>query len=334
MPLTLDIFNEDAFGVASLTAAINNPPEGQYVPTLLDSLFEEEGITTTSVMIERDGDALALVPASERGAPGDVTVGSKRDMIPFSTLHLATTGAIKADEVQGVRAFGSESQTQTVQNLVTQRLLKMRQRLEATLRYHRFGAVTGKIYDADGSRVLLDLHQRFGITAQSVAMTLGTETTDLQQKIRDAKRKSEDVIGDSGVITGWLGICGRGFYDAFVGHATVKQAYDRWNDGQFLRDDLRKGFTFGEVTWKEFYGKVGSISFIGENDAYLIPVGVSELFITRYAPADYMETVNTIGLPLYAKQELMRMNKGVALEAQSNPLNLCTKPRAVIKLTK
>ena len=233
-----------------------------------------------------------------------------------------------------MRAFGSESQTQTVQNLVTQRLLKMRQRLEATLRYHRFGAVTGKIYDADGSRVLLDLHQRFGITAQSVAMALGTETTDLQQKIRDAKRKSEDVIGDSGVITGWLGICGRGFYDAFVGHATVKQAYDRWNDGQFLRDDLRKGFTFGEVTWKEFYGKVGSISFIGENDAYLIPVGVSELFITRYAPADYMETVNTIGLPLYAKQELMRMNKGVALEAQSNPLNLCTKPRAVIKLTK
>ncbi|WP_342006773.1 major capsid protein [Stutzerimonas balearica] len=101
-----------------------------------------------------------------------------------------------------------------------------------------------------------------------------------------------------------------------------------------MRDDLRKGFTFGEVTWKEFYGKVGSISFIGENDAYLIPIGVSELFITRYAPADYMETVNTIGLPLYAKQELMRMNKGVALEAQSNPLNLCTKPRAVIKLTK
>ena len=47
-----------------------------------------------------------------------------------------------------------------------------------------------------------------------------------------------------------------------------------------------------------------------------------------------METVNTIGLPLYAKQELMRMNKGVELEAQSNPLNLCTKPRAVIKLVK
>jgi hypothetical protein len=29
----------------------------------------------------------------------------------------------------------------------------------------------------------------------------------------------------------------------------------------------------------------------------------------------------------------MRFGKGVDLEAQSNPLNLCTRPRAVIKLT-
>ena len=73
MPLTLDIFNDDAFGVASLTAAINNPPEGQYVPTLLDSLFEEEGITTTSVMIERDGDALAQ-PGGTQALAGEQAV--------------------------------------------------------------------------------------------------------------------------------------------------------------------------------------------------------------------------------------------------------------------
>lgn len=331
---TLDIFNNDAFSVTSLTASINNPPEGQFVPSLLDDLFEEEGIITTSVMIERDGDSLALVPARERGAPGDVTLGSKRDMIPFSTIHLPTVGAIKADEVQGVRAFGSESEAETVENIVNKRLWKMRARTEATLRYHRVGAVTGKIYDADGTSILLDLYNRFGISQQTVNFALGTAGTDVQQKIRDAKRKSEDVIGGSGIITGWLGICGRGFYDAYVGHDSVKAAFDRWNDGQFLRDDLRKGFTFGEVVWKEFYGKVGNIQFIGTDDAYLIPIGVSELFITRFAPADYMETVNTLGLPFYAKQEIMRMNKGIELEVQTNPLNICTKPRAVIKLIK
>jgi len=46
-----------------------------------------------------------------------------------------------------------------------------------------------------------------------------------------------------------------------------------------------------------------------------------------------METVNTLGVPYYAKQEPRRMGKGIDLEAQSNPITLCTKPRAIIKLT-
>ena len=46
-----------------------------------------------------------------------------------------------------------------------------------------------------------------------------------------------------------------------------------------------------------------------------------------------METVNTLGLPYYAKQEVMKFNKGVEIETQSNPICLNTLPEAVIKLT-
>lgn len=331
---TMDIFNDDAFSVQSLTAAINNPPEGEVVPTMVDALFSEEGITTTVVSIERDNDKLALVAAAERGAPGQPLTVERRDLVPFNTLHLPQVGAVMADEVQGVRAFGSENEVQMVEQLVTRKLLKARKQIAATIAFHRVGAITGKVYDADGATVLLDLFARFGITQQTVNFALGTATTDVAQKVRDAKRRSEDVILSTGVITGWLGLCGRGFYDAFVGHENVKAAFDRWNNGAFLRDDMRAGFDFGQVVWKEFYGKVGSINYIDTDAAYLIPVGVDDLFITRFAPANYMETVNTLGLPYYAKQELMRMGKGVDLEAQSNPLNLCTKPRAVIKLVK
>lgn len=333
MPVSFEAFNDHAFSVTSLTAAINQPPEGQAVPTLLDSLFEEEGITTTSVLIEREGNELALVPASERGAPTDVTLASKRDLIPFATLHLATVAAIKADEFQNIRAFGTENTAQTLQSLVAKRLQKMRQRLEATLRYQRVGAITGEIFDADGSRKLLDLYQSFNIKQNSVTMGFSDASSEVQKKVLEAKRKSEDALGDAGVITGWLAICGRGFYDALISHPSVQQAFARWNDGQFLRDDLRKGFTFCEVMWKEFYGRVGKLSFINDQEGYLIPVGISDFLITRYAPADYVETVNTIGLPFYAKQERLRLDKGIELEAQSNPLNLCTKPRAIIKLT-
>jgi hypothetical protein len=46
-----------------------------------------------------------------------------------------------------------------------------------------------------------------------------------------------------------------------------------------------------------------------------------------------METANTQGLPYYSKLEPLPFNKGMAGEAQSNPLHLCTRPRAQILLT-
>ncbi|MCB1718608.1 MAG: major capsid protein, partial [Candidatus Competibacteraceae bacterium] len=73
---------------------------------------------------------------------------------------------------------------------------------------------------------------------------------------------------------------------------------------------------------------------IADDEAYVVPRNVPGLFITRFAPADYMETVNTMGLPIYSKSEPMKMNRGIEMEAQSNPIHLCTRPNAVIKLTK
>ena len=56
---SIDIFHDDAFSLSSLTAAINDQP---HVPGRITSqgLFAEEGITTTTVQIEKDGDSLAL----------------------------------------------------------------------------------------------------------------------------------------------------------------------------------------------------------------------------------------------------------------------------------
>jgi len=330
----LSIFQGEQFGCIALTAAINQPTEGQAVPTTLDALFEEEGVNTTAVFIEREKDGLTLVPAAERGAPSDPTTGSERDSIPFKTIHLPTKGAIRADEVQNVRAFGSDSELETIQALVEKRLVKMRKRLDATIRYQRAGVLSGKVYDADGTKVLLDLYARFEIQQQSLAFAMNASATKLLQKVTDAKRMAEDAIGGTGIIQGWLGVCGRNWFDSFTNHDSVQKAFDRWNDGQFLRQDNRAGFSFGGVNWEEFYGRVGNINFIDPDVAYLVPVGVDGLFITNYGPADYMETVNTVGVPYYASQEPLPHNKGVDLEAQSNPLSRCTLPRAIIKLTK
>ena len=64
----IDIFNNDAFGVAHLTEAINMAPhQPQRLAQL--GLFAEERISTTSVSIESVGSTINLVPAAQRGAP-------------------------------------------------------------------------------------------------------------------------------------------------------------------------------------------------------------------------------------------------------------------------
>ena len=62
--------------------------------------------------------------------------------------------------------------------------------------------------------------------------------------------------------------------------------------------------------------------------------GVPELFIERYAPADYEETVNTMGLPRYAKQFAVEGGKSRKLEVQTNPIAICTQPDTLRRIVK
>lgn len=336
---TLDIFNNDAFSLQSLTKAINDTP---HQPMLINEmgLFSEEGISTTSLSIERRGTTLSLVPTGQRGNNRGVVVSNdKAKLIPINTVHLPQSGAVIADEVQNIRAFGSETEVETVQNIVNRKLAKMRRNIDVTMEYHRIGAIKGQVLDADGTTPILDLFSTFGLTQQTHAMALATDATKVKLKIVEATRKVEDKLGGL-MYTGLVALCGKAFFDALVEHPAVVKAYDRWLDGSYLRDSQRSqvngspGFPLAGVSWREYRGNVSGIPFIADDEAYLIPMGVPDLFITNFAPADYMETVNTIGLPYYAKQEPMPMNKGVTLESQSNPISICTRPDVVVKLTR
>lgn len=328
---SLDIFKDDAFSLQSLTKAINEQP---YVPGRLGALglFSEEGVNTTSVSVEKLGESLSLVPAGERGAPARNVAGDKRSMVNFSTIHLPQRAKILADEVQGVRAFGTDSELETIQNVVNKRLGKMRRQLDATIEYQRMGALKGQILDANGSTVLEDLFTKFGLVQQTKSLVLGTGTTKVRTKVLEAKRLMEDALGNA-MYTGARAFCSPAFFDALTTHDLVEKFFINWQSNEVMRQDVRAGFLFAGVLWEEYRGAVGGVDFIASGDAYLVPEGVPDLFVTHYGPADYVEAANTIGIPYYAMQEAMPMGKGIDLEAQSNPISICTRPRAVIKLT-
>lgn len=324
------IFEDDAFSVSSLTAAIN---EQDYLPGRISSLglFREEGISTLTVQIEKDGDTLALVPSGERGTSGVVVGGTKRTLIPFNTVHLPERFTIKADEIQGIRAFGTRSELQAVQDVVNKRLAKARRQLDATHEFQRMGALNGQVLDADGKTVLLDIYKSFGVNRQKLQMGLNSPDTELRVKCGEALDMQEEALG-SVTSSGSRAMCGKNFWNKLIVHKSVKETYLNTMQAASLRGDARESFEFGGIVWERYRGKVAGVAFVHDDKALLIPEGVPDLYISSFAPADYMETVNTQGIPYYSKIEPMQFGKGVAGEAQSNPLHLCTRPRAQILL--
>lgn len=329
---TFDIFNDDAFSVSRLTQVIVDIPRVQ--TKIGDTkLFNEYGISTTHMMIERQGSSLKLVPSAPRGGVGEpVTLGG-RSLIPISAIHLPQTGAVLADEVQGIRAFGQETEVEAAVQRVRTKLAKMKAQLDITMEYHRIGAIKGQILDADGSTVLLDVYNTLGVSQQTQFMALATSTTKVKQLAIQIRRKISAALGGRSFSKVRV-YCSQSFFDDLTGHATVEKAFELYNQNAYARTDQSGTvFEYGNILFEEYAGGVGNIDFIPSGLAYAFPEGVTGLFQTAFAPADYMETVNTEGLPYYAKQERMPFDKGVELESQSNPINFCSLPEAVIKVS-
>ncbi|MGJ8518449.1 major capsid protein [Carnimonas bestiolae] len=331
-----DLLNSELFTVTSLTKAIN---EANYQPRRLGELglFEEDGISTTSFRIEKDGDTLQLVESRERGASGQVITPTKREVLTFGTVHLPTRATIKADEVQGVRAFGSATNLASIEALRNKRLSKAAQNLEVTHEHLRMGAIKGKVVDADGKTIIADLFKAFGITQNQVVFDFGKNTgskdepgTYVQERCLDVMELIEKAMGD-GVFSGARAFVGENFWRKLVFHPSVAETY-RYQLAERLQGDARQQLDFGGIIWERYRGGVGGQPFIGADEAYVEPMGTLDKLLSYYAPADYMDTVNTIGLPFYSSAEPLPHNKGIDLEAQSNPFHLNAKPAATIKL--
>ena len=319
----------DPFTLTSLTASINAIP---YTPQRLGQLglFREQGTQFTTAQIELLNGSLNIISTAPRGGSGQTVLANKRKKVTLEIPHIPTVGGIDADELQNVRMFGTEAQPDQPSMAMQRLTLQLRSALELTIEAHRVGALKGVVLDADGSP-LLDLFSAFGVTQQTVGMALTTASTKVRTKVGDALMMMEDALGGT-AFGGVRVLCGSVFFAELASHANVEKFYLNSPAAQSLAGNPLQAFEFGGATFERYRGVAGCR--IEDDDAYMVPLGVAGLFETRFAPANYTETVNTLGLPMYAKAEPRDFGKGWDIEAQTNPLNICTRPNAVIKLTK
>jgi hypothetical protein len=332
----LDIFRGDQFGVVPLTLAINNL---KFVPGYVSAkgIFSTSSIATTLFAIEEKNNVLTLVRPTPRGGPGQTMPRVRRAMRALSVPHFEINDAVMAEEVQGVRPFGEETGTEAVMTKVAERMATAGQSLEYTQEYSRVGAIKGVITYADGTT--LDLFKEYEVPVPSnIDMNLDfTGTPDGSLRLKCAQIIRTMGANMEGItFSGVEALTGDAFFDAFIKHPEVRQTYLNYQAAAELRSGYIDpngltwaSFVFGGILWTNYRGYVGTTPMIETNMAYFYPTGVPNLFSTVYAPADYIETVNTMGKPRYVKQYTMPNDKGINLDTQMNVLNFCTRPTAL-----
>lgn len=333
-------FETPGFSMASLTAAINLLPN-RYGRLEQLNLFPAKPVRTRQIIVEEYAGKLSLLPTRPAGSPGTVGERGQRRVRSFVIPHIPHDDVVLPEEVQGLRAFGSETEMEAIGGVMARHLDTMRNKHAITLEHLRMGALKGQILDADGS-LLVDLFQEFQIGAQtSISFDLGNASTNVKKKCYDLLRRIEDGMRGE-FSTGVHVLCSPEFFEQFTTNGKVEAAYARWMEGAVLIGDMRAAFSFAGITFEEYRGQANYLKadgttetrrFIAAGEAHAFPTGTVDTFATYFAPADFNETVNTLGQPLYAKQEPRKFDRGTDLHTQSNPLPMCHRPSTLVKLT-
>ena len=329
MPLS----NNSQYGIEPMTEAINKLPT---TPTIIRELgiFKPDFLTTTGVKVQLRNNTLVLVDAVPRGTPGKPVKSERGDTQMFEMLHLPKSDVVRADDVQNVKAFGSNTKAETVAEKVNDKLAMMKADIEYTREHLMLGAIKGLILDADGTP-LIDIYDRFNLTRTVFTWNLSNADSNVGKLIDGAiTTLSRKRGGES--VDGWIVLCSPEFMAAVAYHKTMVALYERYQDGALYREgNTNVGFKHKNIEFIQYDHVFDSGLQIAAGEAEIIPKGTRQMFSEYFAPADMNATVNTKALAYYASREKLQHDKGWSLEAQSNPLPMNKRPElsATIKAT-
>jgi hypothetical protein len=175
-------FHTPAFSMAALTAAINLLPN-RYGRLEALNLFPIKPVRQRQIIVEERNGVLNLLPTLPPGSPGTVGRRGKRTLRSFVVPHIPHDDVVLPEEVQGVRAFGSESEVETIAGVMARHLETMRNKHAITLEHLRMGALKGVILDADGS-TLVDLFERVRHRAEDRELRAQRRHDERQGEVR------------------------------------------------------------------------------------------------------------------------------------------------------
>jgi hypothetical protein len=343
MATVLDLLAAPEFADDRLTESINIPP---YVTGRLAQLglFRDTPINTTYAKVGIQDGTITIIPARERGGPSNKNMRDGRSEVLIPVPHFPLDDAITPSDLQNITVYGENYVMESLANVYNEKLALMRSKHDATFAHLDWGAINGLVLDAE-NKLLLNTYEEFGITQESMAFALGTAGTDIAAKNRELKARVRRQLKGS-PSTGVRVFAGPEWFAAYVGHASVKDAYKYYSNGapNPARDDIVDGFTHAGITIElaeeEFDVRLQDGTFetrpaVEPDEALAVPMGTQ--YFRRYiAPPDTIFDANRAPAPgakVFVSTDDLPHGKGRDIHTESNVLPVCLRPQSIIRLT-
>ena len=336
MTITRNPFDLGGYSLADMTQAINILPN-LYTRLGQIGLFRFEGVSQRSIVIEQREGVLSLLPSVPLGAPATVGNREARSMRSFALPWIPHDDVILPADIQGMPALGLSDATDPLVEVMNRKLTLMRRKHAQTREYMEMNALRGIVKDGAGT-TLYNYFTEFGLDQISVDFVFGTAGTNIQGKVRTTLRAIEDNLLGETMITAHALVSSE-FFDKLISHPKTEDAYKFFSatGGQPLREDMRRAFPFAGMLFEEYNGSVTlsngtSERLIPTGEGIAFPMGTFDTFTTYGGPANLLETANTIGLPLYARQMVDAKGRWIDLMTEASILPVNKRPRLAIRL--
>lgn len=342
--LILDIFHQEEFQATQMTELVEDI---DYVPYEIDAMgvFETEYLRTTTVTFYQRQGQLVRVPTTERGTPEPTRPRNGAILKQIEGHRLAERDTVRASEVQNLLApqLPQATRLANAQELVAERQATLVDDINYTKEFHRLGALQGVVYDADGTTILDDWFDLWGITRPTDitfdfaafkaledqgdlrGLIEGQVVTPMMRALKRRRRPGTEVHS----------LCGDDFWTAL----SSSPAYERTMLTDAMRQALNNDrswetITMGGVTFHHYFGSDDKALEIADNEAIFFPMGAKDVFKEYYLPGEGMNDINQKGLELYSvtspdyRPNLMEW---VDIYVKSYPVYACLCPQALFR---
>lgn len=325
-------------------------------------LFTDHYSTQKTVEIVRKSSNQQILTDSnwDSGRGQTLTVEPTREFVHASIPHISASDAIYPHDIDGVVQIDDSVEIMNlaqVADIRAEKMLTLKDAHNLTQVAARFQLLRdGTVYAPNKTLRTsygdtINFYTEFGVTRQSIAMDFGNTVDPRAQSREVLANLRKDLRGTTGALRGVVALVGSEFFTKVIMNPYVTEMLKSLPTSQSLAtllgvnaDDPRFaglnerfpsislfGITYVDVGVSGYDVGNSFVPFVADDEGILLPVGLTNLAKTYYAPANRFSSVNKKSQGSYWFESAS--DQKITIDTEQNFMNALLWPAAVKTLT-